>query len=305
MNQSLPPGLPDSATTTYLIDASIYIFRSWFGIPDHFFDDAGRSVNAVYGYMAFLLRFLSQVRPDKVLVAFDESLFSGFRHQLYAPYKATRALPDESLAFQLQTCQQLTRWLGLTTVASSVYEADDLIASVARRRRQRGDGVVVLSSDKDLAQIIGPQDFLWDYHGDKLLDKTALDKAWGFDASRVADYLAVVGDSVDNIPGLPGIGAGTGRKLFARFDSLESLYDNLESLDSRVLRGAARIQQILVDQREQAWLFRELTRLRDTVKCPWGDRAVKLRSHDTDALRDWWQHSGLRRVLRMDAFLAG
>ena len=300
---SLPLQLPDSATTTYLIDASIHIFRAWFGIPDHFFDDRQRPVNAVYGYCAFLLRFLTEVRPEKVLVAFDESLFSGFRHQLYPDYKANRALPDAALAYQLETCQQLTRWLGMTVIASPVYEADDLIASVARRRRQRGESVVVLSSDKDLAQMIGPKDYLWDYHGGKLLDKASLDEAWGFDASRVADYLALVGDSVDNIPGLPGIGASTGQRIFGHFTSLESLYANLEAVHDLGLRGSARIHATLAEHQEQAWLYRQLTQLHDTAKCPWGDRTVKLRSPDADSLLRWWQRSGLTRVLRLPQFL--
>lgn len=261
-------------------------------------------MNAVYGYAAFLLRFLSTHEVHKVVVAFDESLFTGFRHRLYPDYKANRALPDEDLGFQLETCKQLTSWLGLTCVASDEYEADDLIASVARKRRQKGENVVVLSTDKDLAQMIGPGDWLWDYHGGKLWGHSALLDHWGFELNRVADYLAVAGDAVDNIPGVPGIGASTAKRLFTRFASLDELYSNLNDIGELGIRGAARVQRLLLENESDARLFLTLTRLKDTAKCPWGDKTVKLKAPDHATLLAWWRRSGLTRSLRLDQFLA-
>lgn len=298
------PKLPDSAGTIYLIDGSIHIFRAWFGIPDHFFDESGRPMNAVYGYAAFLLRFLQQVKPQKVVVAFDESLFSGFRHQLYPEYKANRALPDEDLAFQLASCRALTEWLGVSTVASEVYEADDLIAAIARKRRQRGESVVVLSTDKDLGQMIGDRDYLWDYHGNRFLDSQALADHWGFAVSRIAAFLAVAGDASDNIPGIPGVGNKTSTRLFAHFNDLDELYGNINDIDTLGLRGGRQLKGRLQDHEESVRLYYELTRLRDTAKCSWGDKTVKLKAPDKTSLLAWWRRSGLTRTLRLDQYLA-
>ena len=295
---------PTASETVYLIDASIYIFRAWFGIPDHFFDDHQRPVNAVFGYLAVLLRFLAHARPEKVVAAFDESLFTGFRHQLYPGYKASRALPDEALAYQLQMCKTLTEWLGIGTVASPTYEADDLIATIARKRRLLGEKVVVLSTDKDLAQIVGPGDWLWDFHGDRWLDQQTLQEHWGFPVSRIADYLALVGDAVDDIPGVPGVGAKTGRQLLAHYNGLDELYANLDQMGDLSLRGARRLKQRLLEHEQEARLFYKLTLLRDTAKCRWGDKTVKLGFPDKRQLYAWWRASGLTRALRLDQYLA-
>lgn len=294
--------IPDSANTTYLIDASIYIFRAWFGIPDHFFDDSGRPMNAVYGYIAFLLRFLQQAKPEKVVAAFDESLETGFRHQIYPDYKANRALPDPDLAYQLASCKAITEMLGITTLASPVYEADDLIASVARKRRQRGDRVVVLSTDKDLAQMITREDYLWDFHKQALWSYDALNQAWGFPVERVANYLALVGDTIDNIPGVPGLGAKSGQKLCAYYESIDHLYDDLNSMDTLGIRGALKLKQCLLDEEDSVRLYHQLTQLRDNAKCSWGNKAVKLKSPDIKALQTWHKTSGLQRALKLENY---
>lgn len=297
---SVPLDFPDRESTTYLIDASIPIFRAWFGIPDHFFDKQGRSMNAVYGYGQFLLGFLAKAQPQRVVVAFDESLFTGFRHQIYPEYKANRALPDDELVFQLDTCKALTEMLGMKVVASPRYEADDLIASVARKRRTLGDHVVVVSSDKDLAQIIQPGDYIWDYYRDQLLSYVMLTELWGFPPGRVADYLALVGDSVDNIPGIAGFGAKTGRAVFAHFEGIDHLYENLHELDGLKLRGTKQLMERLRAQESEARLFYRLTLLKDNAKCSWSNKAVKLADPQQHALLHWWEQSGLKRALKLD-----
>ncbi|MEE8057293.1 MAG: PIN domain-containing protein [Pseudomonadales bacterium] len=122
----------------YLIDASIYIFRAWFAIPDGWYSPEGYSVNALYGYTQLLLKFLQIVRPTRVAAAYDESLGSCFRNEIYPDYKSSRALPDEALAFQLAACKSLTEIMGITSLASVRYEADDIIATLASRAQQRG-----------------------------------------------------------------------------------------------------------------------------------------------------------------------
>ncbi len=147
----------------YLIDSSIYIFRSYFSLPDNWQAlDSGYPTNAVYGFTGFLLDLLRNKNPQYLFCAFDESLGSGFRHQLCPDYKANRELPDEALAFQLNACRQLCRVLGIAEMASNTYEADDLIAAVARRTRQENAQPVVVTRDKDLTQIIESGDLYWD-----------------------------------------------------------------------------------------------------------------------------------------------
>ena len=130
----------------YLIDASIYIFRAYFAIPDEWHSPDGHSVNALYGYTQFLLKFLQQTKPDRIAAAYDESLGSCFRNDIYPDYKSSRALPDEELAFQLSACRGLTELLGIMSPASERYEADDIIATLATQAQQQGESVAIVGA---------------------------------------------------------------------------------------------------------------------------------------------------------------
>ena len=148
----------------YLIDASIYIFRHYFGLPDNWHSQDGYSTQAVYGYLKFLLSFIEEESPEYIAAAFDESLGNCFRNQIYPAYKANRVLPDEALAFQLNACVEVTGILGITGLASDTHEADDIIGTLAKRGRQmNGRQIIVVSRDKDLMQLVGANDVIWDF----------------------------------------------------------------------------------------------------------------------------------------------
>ncbi|NPU90693.1 MAG: hypothetical protein HPY82_02155 [Gammaproteobacteria bacterium] len=249
--------------TVYLLDASIYVFRAWFSLPDSIRDQRGRPVNAVLGYWRLLLELLVQLKPRLGLVAFDESLFSGFRHQLYQPYKSNRALPDEELAYQLELCRLLTEALGIPCRSSRIYEADDVLASAATLAHTHGLPVMLLTRDKDLAQLVMPGDFWWDWSGGLPQDHAALCERWQVPPARIPDLLALAGDAVDNIPGVKGIGIQSATKLIRHFGDLENLYSHLDALADVGVRGCARIQRALLVQQHEAFLFRELIRLHE------------------------------------------
>ena len=230
-----------NSPTLHLLDASIYIFRAWFGYPDSIRDKQGRPVNAVLGYWRQLLAGLKAEQPEYMLAAFDESLFSGLRHQLYPDYKANRALPDDDLARQLSLCRTLTEAVGLACHGSRVYEADDILYSGAKLARDAGFRVNVISRDKDLAQIVAPGDAWSDWAANQQWDHARLVAHWGVDPARIPDVLALAGDAVDNIPGVPSIGLKTAVALIQHFGDLSALLDNLEQVPLLPIRGAARI----------------------------------------------------------------
>jgi len=249
-----------------LVDASIYIFRAWFGLPDRWHTPDGMPLNAVVGYLGFLLDLLA-TRPDNavaVAVAFDESLGSGFRHRLYPHYKASRALPDEALAFQLTTCRQLTEALGVPCHGGPEYEADDYLATLALRCRQAGGRVTVVTRDKDLGQVLEAGDSWWD-GGATRLDVAGFSQRFGVQPAQFADYQALVGDTVDDIPGVPGVGPRTAAALLQHFPDLAALEAGLGEIANLPLRGAASLQQRLQDAWPQVLLSRRLTGLRTDI----------------------------------------
>ena len=207
----------------YLIDASIYIFRAYFSVPDTLTNNDGQLINALHGFAGFLAEFLEMEKPQHVAVVFDESLTTSFRNDIYPDYKANRELPPEELKLQFGFCRSLVQTLGLADFSSECYEADDLIGTLAERMREQGFSVVILSADKDLAQSLAEGDMLWDYARKRKHHYADIQDWLGVRAGQVADWLALAGDSVDNIPGVPGIGAKTAAALLARFDSLEDI----------------------------------------------------------------------------------
>lgn len=243
----------------YLIDASIYIFRAWFSVPGSLTNSAGEPVNAVHGFAGFLAGFLSGVQPVHVAMVFDESLTTSFRNDIYPQYKANREPAPAELKRQFAMCRQLVAALGMAGFSSERYEADDLIGTLAAGLRPGGFSIEILSADKDLAQLVGENDVLWDYARNRRHTCDDIPKLLGVRAGQVADWLALTGDAVDNIPGVPGIGAKTAAALLAAFGSLDDLYADLDAISESGIRGAARIRRLLEEHEETARLARELT----------------------------------------------
>ncbi len=245
----------------YLIDSSIYIFRSYFAYQPLWQSCSGLPTEAVYGFARFILRLMTRERPTHIIATFDESLGTGFRHRWYPDYKANRVLPDEALAFQLAACRAVAESFGIATCASDEYEADDLIATYARRGRRNGHNAVVVSSDKDLAQLLGGGDCLWDYGRKAPITREQFVQDWGFAPERVPDYLALVGDPSDNIPGVPGVGVKTARALLQEFATLNEMMAAPERVAAMAFRGAARIAGQLSRSTRQLQLSRRLATL--------------------------------------------
>ena len=247
----------------WLVDASIYIFRAWFSLPDRWQTRDGMPVHAVYGYTKFLLDFIDQTsRSSYCAAAFDESLGSNYRNDIFPSYKASRELPDEALAFQLRACREITERFGIPCYGGPRYEADDYLASLARLFQQQGIPVSVVTRDKDLGQIVqGPADHWWDFAGGVTLDAPAFEAKYGVKPSQFADYLALVGDPIDDIPGVPGIGAKTATRLLQVFDNLDALAKGLGRVAELDMRGAAGIKKRLQEHWPQVLLARQLTAL--------------------------------------------
>ncbi len=252
-----------SRPTLYLVDASLYVFRAWHSMPDEFHDADGWPTNAVHGFARFLLELLERERPRHIAVAFDEALDSCFRNALYPAYKANREPAPEELKRQFGRCKALCEALGLVTLSHGEYEADDLIGSALRHARQHGHRGVIVSADKDLSQLLEAFDEQWDFARGQRWGATGVKARQGVDAHQVADYLALCGDAVDNIPGVPGIGAKTAAILLAHFESLDALLERVEEVPFLRFRGAAAAAAKLRAHREQALLCRQLT----TIAC--------------------------------------
>ena len=242
----------------YLVDASIYVFRAWHSMPDEFHDADGWPTNAVHGFARFLLELLEQARPRHIAIAFDEALDSCFRNRLYPAYKANRDPAPDELKRQFTHCKALCAALGLNVLAHGEYEADDLIGSALHAVRPRGFRGVIVSADKDMSQLLGEHDEQWDFARGQRWGMPGVKARHGVEAHQIADYLALTGDAVDNIPGVTGIGAKSAAILLAHFGSLDTLLTRIDEVAFLRLRGAAQMAVRLRELREQALLWRQL-----------------------------------------------
>jgi 5'-3' exonuclease len=243
----------------YLVDASVYIFRAWFSMPDDFVNDRGEPTNAVYGFSGFLCSLLEQTGAEHVAVAFDESLSKSYRNEIYPEYKANRDPAPEELKRQFSWARAVAEAMGLQCYADDRYEADDLIGTLAEFWRARGHPICVVTADKDLAQLVGEQDYWWDFSRNQKLNAKQLTAKFGVTPEQMADYLALTGDSVDNIPGVPGVGPKSASALLGHFGSLDTLYERLDEVQHLGIRGAKSLQKKLSDHRDAAELAKKLT----------------------------------------------
>lgn len=246
----------------HLIDASIYIFRAWYSMPEDFSDPHGRPTNAVYGFARFLCEFLEHTGTRHAAVAFDESLATSFRNEIFPEYKANREPAPADLERQFKWCKDLAGCLGLPVYFHPRFEADDLIAALSRYWRRRGHAVAVVTGDKDLAQLLGgPGDCWWDFARRNRLDAAGVENKFGVRPDQIADFLALTGDPVDNIPGVPGIGPKTAAALLSHFGSVDALFARLDELVFLKIRGAKAIGARLRQHEPTVRLSRQLTGL--------------------------------------------
>ena len=288
--------------TLHLVDASMYVFRAWHSMPDEFHDADGWPTNAVQGFARFLLELLERERPTHIAIAFDESLDSCFRNALYPAYKANRDPAPPELRRQFAWCKALCKAVGLVTLAHTDYEADDLIGTAVHVGRSDGFRSVIVSADKDLSQLLQADDEQYDFAKGVRWRADGVKARHGVHAHQIADYLALTGDAVDNIPGISGIGAKSAAILLAHFESLDALLARIDEVPFLRLRGAAGMATRLREQREHALLWRQLTTIALDAPLPEGGFARgRGDAEELASLSDWMGFGPLTRKRLVDA----
>jgi len=285
----------------YLIDASVFVFRAWHSVPLDLVDPDGNAVNALHGFSRFLGELIERVRPEHIAVAFDAGLVTSFRKRLYPAYKANREPAPVDLKRQFLLCQRVCAGLGVASFVNGDYEADDIIGTLATRARAEGRKVVIVTRDKDLSQLVRPGDEYWDYISDKRFPYERIADRFGVLPERMACFLALMGDAVDNIPGVPGVGRKTASTLFYHFESLNHLYDDLDGVLKIKLRNAGFVCGQLRDHRESAFLARQLTEIACDMPIDVELTQLRRRPPDLGELNKLYDTVGFGRLLRNQA----
>ena len=282
----------------YLVDGSSYIFRAYHRLPP-LTNRHGMNVGAVYGYTTMLWKLADGLSkgargeggPTHMAVILDKSE-STFRNQMYDQYKAHRPPPPEDLVPQFPLIRTATRAFSIPCIEEDGLEADDIIACYVTAAKERGWKVTIVSSDKDLMQLVedGRVDML-DTMNDRRIDSAYVVEKFGVRPDKLGDVLALMGDSVDNVPGVPGIGPKTASQLIQQFGSLEATLAGAETITKPKLR------QNLIEHADAARLSRELVRLVCDAKLPEPLDELQIKHIPPEPLREFFEDQGWKSLL--------
>ena len=282
------------ANTLYLIDGHAQIFRAYYAIRGGMSSPVtGEPTQAVFGFAGMLLKLLEQFRPSYVVVAIDLP-GKTFRDELYDQYKANREPPPEDFGPQVDRILQMTRLFGIPIISQEGAEADDVIATCTQRLLDdpghAGVDVRIVSKDKDLEQLLTDRVSMFDIHTDTTIDLAALKANKGITPEQVVEVLALMGDKVDNIPGVEGIGPKTAAKLIEQFGSIAGVYANIDQIKGKRKENLEKGRQFLD-------LSVQLVQLKRDLELDFDLAAAKVGAIDATALQRFFKEMGFRRHL--------
>ncbi|MDE2346845.1 MAG: DNA polymerase I, partial [Gammaproteobacteria bacterium] len=287
---------PGNRKPLVLVDGSSYLYRAFYALPP-LSNSQGQPTGAVRGVAAMLKKLLAEYSPEHIAVVFD-ARGKTFRDELFKEYKANRPpMPDE-MSLQIEPLHALVKALGFPVLQVSGVEADDVIGTLAKQASDAGQAVLISTGDKDMSQLVNPHVTLVNTMTGTMLDRDGVLEKFGVWPEQIVDYLALVGDSSDNIPGITGIGPKTAAPLLQHFGTLEILYQRLEEIPRLNIRGAKQLPEKFRAQRDQAMLSRQLAVIRCDVPLPVQPEQLKMRAPDTQILREIYARLEFKSWLR-------
>jgi len=249
--------------TLYLVDGSGYIFRAFFALP-RLNNSRGLPTNATYGFIRMLLKLLKEARPTHIAVVFD-SARKTFRDELFESYKANRVETPSDLVQQIPYIYRAVDQFRIPRLVIDGYEADDVIGTLAVRAARDGFNAVIVTGDKDFMQLVSANITLWDTMFGKRTGMREVRDRFGVEPRALVDVMALMGDSIDNIKGVPGVGEKTASALLQNYGSLEALFTGLDKLDQTKIRGAKKLAGLLAAHQRDVELARKLVRVETDV----------------------------------------
>ncbi|MCB0362140.1 MAG: DNA polymerase I, partial [Bdellovibrionales bacterium] len=271
----------------FLVDVSSMFFRAFYAIPP-LSSPSGMPTNALYGFLSMTIKLLREIKPDYMAFCFDRPEPS-FRSQIFPQYKAQRKEMPDDLKPQVPYLRKLTEVLGIPAIDKLGYEADDVIGSLVKWGRNFDLEVVIVSGDKDFAQLVSSFVSMYDTMKNLRYDSQGVVDKWGVTPHQMVDYLSLVGDSSDNIPGVRGVGPKGAIKLLAEFKSLDAIYENIDNISGKALQTKLR------ENKEMAFKSRELVKIVEDIDLGFRLEDLRLKPVDRAMLRNLLAELGFKK----------
>ncbi|MGL9760566.1 MAG: DNA polymerase I [Symbiopectobacterium sp.] len=276
-----------------LVDGSSYLYRAYHAFPP-LTNNAGEPTGAMYGVLNMLRSLLLQFSPSHVAVVFDAK-GKTFRDELFENYKAHRSPMPEDLRAQIEPLHAMVRTMGLPVLAVSGVEADDVISTLARQAESAGTPVLISTGDKDMAQLVSPTITLINTMNNMILGPQEVCDKYGVSPELIIDFLALMGDASDNIPGVPGVGEKTAQALLQGLGGLDTLYGNLDKIATLSFRGAKTMAQKLEQHKKEAYLSYQLATIKTDVELKQTCTELTVNEPDVDALHRLFKRYDFKR----------
>lgn len=277
-----------SGPSLYLVDVSSMFFRAFYAVRP-LTSPSGLPVNAIYGFLTMTVKLLREIRPDYIAFCFDRPEPS-FRKDLDERYKANRTEMPEDLVPQIPWIRKLSQALGIACFDKLGFEADDVIGTLTRFGREKGVNVVIVSGDKDFGQLVEPGVSLYDTMKDTRMNAADVVEKWGIEPRKMIDYLALVGDSSDNVKGVAGIGPKGAAKLLQTFDSVEDIYARIETVTPEGTKKK------LIEGKDEAYLAKRLVTISQDVPLEVKLEELKIHVIDRDNLSNMLTELGFKTL---------
>ncbi|CNH19890.1 DNA polymerase I [Yersinia kristensenii] len=278
-----------------LVDGSSYLYRAYHASPP-LTNGSGEPTGAMYGVLNMLRSLLLQYRPSHVAVVFDAK-GKTFRDELFAEYKSHRPPMPDDLRAQIEPLHQMVKAMGLPLLVVSGVEADDVIGTLAQEAEKAGHAVLISTGDKDMAQLVTPNITLINTMNNAILGPQEVCEKYGVPPELIIDFLALMGDSSDNIPGVPGVGEKTAQALLQGLGGLDALFSNLDKISSLTFRGAKTISAKLEQNKDVAYLSYKLATIKTDVELDVTCDELKVTAPDDDQLYQLFSRYEFKRWL--------
>jgi DNA polymerase I len=280
-------------TPIILIDGSSYLYRAFFACPP-LTNAKGEPTGAIFGVINMIRSLMNQYNPTHIAVVFDAS-GGSFRNEIYSEYKATRAEMPENLRPQIDPIHIILKAMGLPLLCIDGVEADDVIGTLARQAEKENLDVLISTSDKDMAQLVSDKITLINTMNNTTLDPQGVIDKFGVPPEKIIDYLALRGDTSDNIPGVPGIGAKTAQNLLTEFNGVKDIYEHLDDIETLSIRGAKSLKQKLLNNQKEAELSYLLATIKTDVELDFSNEQLLASDIDVNALVELFDYYGFHR----------
>ncbi len=280
----------------YLIDGSSYIFRAFFALPP-MSNSNKLPTHAIFGFTTMTLRFLKEYQPEMLAVVLDAGR-ETFRNEIYHEYKSNRPEAPPDLIPQFPYIRKILEAMNIPALELAGFEADDLIATLAKKFSSQETEVVIVSGDKDLMQLVGDTTRILDTMKSRWIGVEEVKEKFGVEPDQVVEVMGLMGDPTDNIPGIKGIGEKTAIPLIQKFQSLENLFDHLNDLDKVGIKSSARVRKALMEGKEDALMSRKLATVRTDVPIHVELQELRYQGVNNEYLRELYTELEFSQLLK-------